>query len=335
MEEKIFNDFKKECNEELSKLNAYDLDYFLNLLDKYLIKYRESLKLGPSITFGTEIEVSDANIYELKRKIDLNQTFISPWYTVFEPSVFKGCESDSPIMYDMKEYWDDLKKICNILYSISETNEQTSSHIHIGATVLGTNKRAWLNFIKLWATYENIIYRFTNGEYINTRVCATKYASPMKYLFYEVYKKYKFNSKSLYNMLVSLSNERTQAVNFMNVFKLDIDLEKDKNTIEFRTPNGTLDYIIIQNNINLFTKLLIYSKSSDYNDDIIERRKRNEKFKNINYDVYNEIYLSQALEFADLIFDNNLDKINFLKQYLKSFEITNIQNVKCKKFTSR
>lgn len=34
---------------------------------------------------------------------------------------------------------------------------------------------------------------------------------------------------------------------------------------------------------------------------------------------YNIIDLKKSLEFVDLIFDNNLDKIYFLKQYLKDF----------------
>ena len=43
-----------------------------------------------------------------------------------------------------------------------------------------------------------------------------------------------------------------------------------------------------------------------------------------NYQIYsyNQIYLEQALELCDMIFDNNLDKIYFLRQYLKSFETT-------------
>lgn len=47
---------------------------------------------------------------------------------------------------------------------------------------------------------------------------------------------------------------------------------------------------------------------------------------------YNKIYLEQALEFADLIFNNNIDKIYFLRQYLKSFESSEIPLKKAKKF---
>ena len=36
--------------------------------------------------------------------------------------------------------------------------------------------------------------------------------------------------------------------------------------------------------------------------------------------LYNEICLESVLEFVDIIFDNNLDKAYFLRQYFKSFQ---------------
>ena len=53
---------------------------------------------------------------------------------------------------------------------------------------------------------------------------------------------------------------------------------------------------------------------------------------NLSEMPYNKIYLEQALEFADLIFNNNIDKIYFLRQYLKSFESSEIPLKKAKKF---
>ena len=41
-----------------------------------------------------------------------------------------------------------------------------------------------------------------------------------------------------------------------------------------------------------------------------------------NYD-YSELYLKDALELVDLIFKTNQDKIDFLKQYVKSINDTN------------
>ena len=81
---------------------------------------------------------------------------------------------------------------------------------------------------------------------------------------------------------------------------------------------------------------MLYAKSTKFNDDIIDARYKHNK-KNYQIYSYNQIYLEQALELCDMIFDNNLDKIYFLRQYLKSFETTfRIDKlVKCKKFTKK
>ena len=117
------------------------------------------------------------------------------------------------------------------------------------------------------------------------------------------------------------------AVNFNHI---DCDFESDlkrieefrkRCTIEFRCPNGTLDPAIWQNNVNLFAKMLYYSGSTSFDDDTVQKRHEIilTRFADLQY--YDEIYLEQALEFCDIVFTNNLDKINFLKQYLKSLNI--------------
>ena len=62
--------------------------------------------------------------------------------------------------------------------------------------------------------------------------------------------------------------------------------------------------------------------------DLVDEQLLNYKLKKefIPYEgyeyIYSEINLKKALEFIDLIFDNNLDKIYFLRQYLKNYETT-------------
>ena len=54
--------------------------------------------------------------------------------------------------------------------------------------------------------------------------------------------------------------------------------------------------------------------------------RKNEEKINCNtknfYTIGNEDNLEKALEFVDLFYDNNLDKINFLKQYIKGYELS-------------
>lgn len=47
--------------------------------------------------------------------------------------------------------------------------------------------------------------------------------------------------------------------------------------------------------------------------------------------LYGEIFLPEALEFSDMIFDNNLDKVYFLKQYLKNCD-DSIEDTYAQKF---
>lgn len=54
--------------------------------------------------------------------------------------------------------------------------------------------------------------------------------------------------------------------------------------------------------------------------------------------MYNRINLPLALELVDMIFDNNLDKVYFLRQYLKNYQEISIDPchaVKAKRFTLR
>lgn len=43
---------------------------------------------------------------------------------------------------------------------------------------------------------------------------------------------------------------------------------------------------------------------------------------NFNHDKmkYSEVNIEEALEFVDLVFDNDLDKVYFLRQYIKNYE---------------
>lgn len=205
-------------------------------------------------------------------------------------------------------------------------DKNAASHIHFGTQILGSNKDSWLNFIKLWSVYENIIYRFVYGDYLTARPDILKYAEPLASIFDEDYKILKKNNEDLNNIIFRISHKRNQAINFEHVKWTKCDSFFINNTIEFRCPNGTLNPVIWQNNVNLLARLLTYSKNTSYNDDLIEKRRKINSRKILSIEFYDEIYLEQALELCDIIFENNFDKIYFLKQYLKSFEINKKPN---------
>ena len=118
-----------------------------------------------------------------------------------------------------------------------------------------------------------------------------------------------------------ISYNRYKAVNFLHVEYFRCNEFHDGNTIESRAANTSLEAAIIQNYINLLIKVFDYCKSEEFDIDIV--KKRHELIKDKYSDIlwYDEVYLEQSLEFSDLVFKNNIDKLYFLKQYLKYFEI--------------
>ena len=71
----------------------------------------------------------------------------------------------------------------------------------------------------------------------------------------------------------------------------------------------------------MLVNILKYSKNSSFDNDTIDKRREINGDKYYELEWYNQIYLVQALELADMLFENNLDKVYFLRQYLKSFQI--------------
>lgn len=68
----------------------------------------------------------------------------------------------------------------------------------------------------------------------------------------------------------------------------------------------------------------MYAKSDKFNEQLIIGRIKENIDKGIpsNLREYSNIRINDCLELADLIFDNNLDKIYFLRQYYKSGKVS-------------
>lgn len=324
----IFKVIKPNDNTFFSKLNSSDLLDLMILLEEYHLEYRETLNLKSDVTFGLELEFEHSN--NILINIHLKSLGIANrWPIKPDITLFNGGEIASPILCDKKETWLELKKVCEILNKYAKIGENAGGHIHIGSHVLGPKKEAWLNFIKLWAAYENIIFRFSYGEYLTERPNVMRYASPLALDFFEDYEKVSSETYNITDLIYLANASKLRAVSFRKVYNLDKFSKSD--TIEFRCPNGTLNPIIWQNNVNLFTKILKYAKSTHFDQDIVNKRLL--KLEDLSINLYSEVYLDQALELCDILFTNNRDKIYFLRQYLKEFKTDTMPLVKAKKFT--
>lgn len=324
----IFKYIYPDSNDELSSLSSNDLNDLIFLINEYYLEYRKTLGLEKDITFGIELEMEYVKKNIIKDRLN-NNTFYK-WNLKSDTSLEQGLEINSPVLIDIEKHWSELEQICDICKDNSKIASHCGGHVHIGTQILGNNFKYWVNFFKLWSTYENIVYRFTYGDYLTERK-SISFALPIAGILWEKCKK--INTDDLKKFITSISKERNRAINFGNIKSFDSYAEK--NTIEFRCPNGTLNPIIWQNNINLLIKLLLYCKNDNFNNDVIETRREYNQKECYSLNIYKEIYFSQALELADLIFSNNQDKVYFLRQYLKNFDSSNEQMKKAKVFTKK
>lgn len=322
---KITDKIQFEQCDILSKLKGIDLQELLYELESFHLDLRTQLGLDSKITFGTEIEFENAIYNDVKKQLD--QNFNNTWQLKYDETVSSsrtinneniscGGEIVSPILKDKEETWQELQWVCQILQRLqARTKNMSGGHIHFGANYLDTSEKYWLNFIQLWIIYERIIYRFVFGDKIGPRERIMEYANPISQKLYKNFFKLRSNNYTV--IKENLPVFRNQAINFKNTKGGQFDI---MNTIEFRCPNSSINPVVWQNNVNLFGKILMLCKSDRYDKDLINRKLKQYRKQDSSMIFYQEIYLQEALEFCDLVFNNNVDKLYFLKQYLKSFE---------------
>ena len=337
----IFKYLHPKENDKLLSMSDSDLVYIMITLKKYYLELRNKLNLDNNITFAGEIEFEEAHRDLIE--LDLYNTFTTDeWILKDDNSLSNGGEINSPVLNDDEKTWIELSIVCNIVDNNAYVLDNASAHVHIGMHILGNNPKYWRNFALLWMTYENVISRFLYGEYISPRSCIEKYAKPISKLlindFGRIEDRTKYYNANYILKVLNCGDDRRRAVNFKNCDETEIrDYNKigNKNTIEFRSPNGTFNSIIWQNNINLLIKLLEYCKSDKFNEEIVQKRLKEIIKSNIpsNLTKYGQINIVQAIELSDLIFDNNLDKIYFLRQYIKDGNVSSRPLVKSKRFT--
>ena len=318
-------------NNYFSYLRGSDLQEVLVDVENYFLTYRDTLNLPQELTFGVELEYE--KLFKILTDEFLDVNFLYSWKSINDGSLTLGGEVVSPILNDDISTWDQLQKICQFLAKYNaDTFHNAGGHIHIGANILGEDIESWKMFLKLYTIYEHVLFRFAYGDKLNARKGIKNYAFPSKenlnmaLLFLD-------DAIDLSDIYYAIPNHsRYQALNLSNVHFIMFETQKKFiNTIEFRFPNASSSEIVWQNNINAFAKMLLTAKNKLIDEEFLDYKIKTSKDEYINYDF---IDLKGALEFVDLVFDNNLDKIYFLRQYFKNYQENYDKNrlVRAKKF---
>lgn len=321
------------ANDSFSGMNKSDLQELLLQLNTFYLEYRYFLGLESDLSFGAEIEYEDADISKVHSFVknsmggvafDYNGSLFNKdlWFSKKDGSLHHGGEVVSPIMYDNKKYWLELKQICEFLKEIkATTHKECAGHIHFGANIFGNDYDSWRRFLKIYTIYENVLFRFGYGQHSSARRRIHYFSAPLANFLNST--KWQLDRAKKIEELSGILplNSKHHAINFRHVHFSDID-DVEGNTIEFRFLNGSTEECIWQNNINVLAKLILTAKNKNLDEDYLDALLRQQEMLYFTtstteiHELYEKVCLKQALDFADLIFDNNLDKIYFLKQYI-------------------
>lgn len=309
-------------NDQFSKLRGIDLQELIVQIQNYLLDYRSSLNLPLDTSFGIGIGYSGLDPQKTRKHLKKQGLDWNSDYS-YAGMIF------SKELSDTKKSWEEIQTISEYL-----KKKHTKPHpyhgciIQVDTGILGKDIDAWRRFCKLYTIYEDILFRFGYGEKINARKTILKDAQPLADFLYEDLGV--INSKTeVLSLIYPLQSYHIEnAINFKSInfysdsFKAYYEdfYEELANVINFKSPNCTTDPIIIQNYINAYTKLVMAASKETIDEDLLDFKLQTDRssYKNQPYD-YDLIKLQKALEFVDLVFDNNLDKVYFLRQYFKDF----------------
>ncbi|ACV58231.1 amidoligase family protein [Alicyclobacillus acidocaldarius] len=223
----------------------------------------ENVLDGSDLTFGIELEVE--NIYgdALARELYAygfsttrsQQSYSSRvdeytgWIVKHDGSLEGGGEIVSPPLRDTPETWEALRKITDIARRLGATTDRhTGLHIHMGHSILDDRGYRWQRLARYIYWFGNEYYKMgaASDRHHATMHRGLRYAGPLHLR----------DLRQLRRNDTALSASRKligyrwheDRYKIINTAKF---VEHNVPTVEFRYPNGSLDPIIIQRQIQL------------------------------------------------------------------------------------
>ena len=267
------------------------------------LPYRKTIG-EDAFSFGVEIEMECVDVKNLQRFLGYR---IHSWQQKEDLSLlaFNSFELSSPIFKNTHHTWNRLRKLSKALKLFNPSFKHASFQVSLDMV----SDENLIRLFKFYALYEKVIYCFSKGNDFRLRECIKKFASPIGFSLQ--------NELDYEETIYALKFFQNRKKYGLNINRIDEGIYKSNKVIEFRTPNGTVDAWLWQNYINTFYHMINYVSSSQYDIEKMNYSFKNEKFHN---EVCGTLDIEKCLEFVDLIFPNDIDKLYFIKQYLQSNE---------------
>ena len=263
------------------------------------MEFRSKLTLPHKANFGLELELDKVDLLEVRELVGRN---IGGDFSVKnDKSLTTGmnAEINTPVLRNSKATWELLKRMGELLKKINASYDRCSFQVNFDGSLLPSVEDR-VKFLKIYAMYEDVVYRFSKGEDLSYRDSLEEYASPIILTLKGVLS---INNDAVVEMF---SNQKRYGICFKT---------KDCDLIEFRTPNMTDNVCLWQNYVTFFYYLLNLVHSGKIN-----MREVDEYINN-----YSRIYIlenyekekeEKALQLSKKLFCNSTDRINFMHQYL-------------------
>lgn len=212
----------------------------------------EAIGIDPEMTIGIEIEAEGM----WAKILNTYTPEIWDWKVKDDCSLIEGVELNSPPFSDTRNGVNEIYQMLTMMNKLGlENNRRCGGHIHIGARYLDTIEE-YKELFEIYGNAEKIIYLISNKPGELPRKSVNFYAGPISE---RLNKNNKYNESNEKDEFIRIAqaiqgSPKEYSLNIMNVGY------RDKDTIEFRAPNGTLDGDVWVENIRLYARIMQASK---------------------------------------------------------------------------
>lgn len=294
----------------------------------------ENVLGGSENTFGIEIEFTGADLNTVARELHAAGLVPSSTYNRYHDSRVQGMwaiEKDgsvssgdiggeviSPVLRDTPETWQQLEKVCEIVRrNGGRVDMRCGGHVHVGADPLDERTWRWMRLARLVGGFEDVLYRVAaggeSGGGHRGEGDGFHYSAPMPSAADRFFRDRRVDPQ---NLISELSPNRYYGLNMKNVG------QGNKNTVEFRHFNGSLDPKQIQANVKVANALVHAAQGLRKNRASTRERAqlipdRPSRLGESNRRADNDGH-DQVRKFVDTIFNNAKDKAAALWLYATS-----------------